>query len=181
MTLKLKHKTQINIAFTTLSFKIFKINTMKNILVLLMLSVAIIANATPSYGQILKNIINNKTTLPAGTLVILESTESLKTGQATVGQLVHFRVTTHVKADGDVVIATGAMGLGRIKSIDPSTYNNPETFHIEVTSVQAVDGQMVPLQGQELMMKGKFSSQEAASDAGKTITAYVTNDIKIKA
>ena len=153
---------------------------MKNILVFAMLLVAIVANATPSYGQILKNIVNGKTTLPAGTMVILQSTETLKSGQATVGQLVHFRVTTHVKADGDVVISTGALGLGRIKSIDPATFNNPETFHIEVTNVQAVDGQMVALTGQELQIKGKYSSQDATAEANRTITAYVTNDIKIK-
>lgn len=154
---------------------------MKNILVLFMFALALTANATSSIGQPIAKALNlNKSTLAAGTIVILETTEAMKTGQATVGQLVYFRVKTNVKAEGDVVIATGAMGLGRIKSIDPSSYNSPETFHIEVTSVQAVDGQMVPLNGQELQLKGKYSGQEAEADAGKTITAFVTNDIKIK-
>ena len=154
-----------------------KFNTMKNIIALLLLVSTFAANANTNK---LPNPCFGKATLAAGTMVLLESTEQLKTGQATVGQLVYFRVKTHVKAEGDVVISTGAMGLGRIKSIDPASYNNPETFHIEVTSVQAVDGQMIPLNGQELQLKGKYSSQEATADAGRTITAFVTNDIKIK-
>lgn len=113
-------------------------------------------------------------------MVILESTDLIKTGQATVGQLVNFRVRTNVEAEGEVVIATGALGLGRIKSIEKASYNNPEVFHIEVTNVQAVDGQMVSLTGQELQIKGKYAGQEAGAEPGKTITAYVTNDIKIK-
>lgn len=121
-----------------------------------------------------------KVVLNAGTLVILETNEALQSGQATVGQLVQFKVRANVYAEGEAAIVTGAQAIGRIKSIEPSTYNNPETFRIEVMYVQAVDGQQVALNGNELSIKGQFSGQDASSQPGTTITATVMNDTKIK-
>jgi len=121
-----------------------------------------------------------KVVITAGTLVILETNESLQSGQATVGQLVQFKVRANVYAEGEVAIVTGAQAIGRIKAIEPSTYNNPETYKIEVMYVQSVDGQQVALNGNELSIKGQFSGQDAGSQPGTTITATVMNDIKIK-
>lgn len=122
----------------------------------------------------------DKVILAAGTLVILETTETLRSGQATVGQLVQFRVRTNVYAENEVAIATGAMATGRIKAIEPSTHNNPETYKIEVMYVQAVDGQQVALNGQELSIKGQFPGEDAGHNPGTTVTATVMNDTKIK-
>jgi hypothetical protein len=80
----------------------------------------------------------------------------------------------------EAAIVTGAQAMGRIKAIEPSTYNNPETFKIEVIYVQAVDGQQVPLNGNELSIRGQFPGQDAGSQPGTTVTASVMNDIKIK-
>lgn len=121
-----------------------------------------------------------KVVINAGTLVILETNESLQSGQATVGQLVQFKVRANVYAEGEVAIVTGAQAIGRIKAIEPSSYNNPETFKIEVMYVQAVDGQQVALNGTELSIKGQFPGQDAGSQPGTTITASVMNDTKIK-
>lgn len=121
-----------------------------------------------------------KVILSAGTLVIMETNESLQSGQATVGQLVQFKVRANVYAEGEVAITTGAQAIGRIKAIEPSTYNNPETFKIEVIYVQAVDGQQVSLNGNELSIKGQFPGQDAGSQSGTTITSSVMNDTKIK-
>jgi hypothetical protein len=121
-----------------------------------------------------------KVVLNAGTLVILETSEALQSGQATVGQLVQFKVRANVYAEGEAVITTGAQAIGRIKAIEPSSYNNPETFKIEVMYVQAVDGQQIALSGNELSIKGQFSGQDAGSQPGTTITANVMNDTKIK-
>jgi len=121
-----------------------------------------------------------KVWLTAGTLVILETSEALQSGQATVGQLVQFRVRANVYAEGEATIVTGALAMGRIKAIEPSTYNNPETYKLEVMYVQAVDGQQVPLNGNEMSIRGQFSGQDVSSQPGATITASVMNDMKIK-
>lgn len=128
-----------------------------------------------------KGLFNGKCTLPSGTLIILETTEKIFSDQVTVGKTIQFRVRTNVIAEKEVVIRTGALALGRVKSIEPSTYNNPEEIRIELQYVQAVDGQMVPLSGQEESLRGQFTGQGTAVETGTSLTAYVMNEVKIKA
>ncbi|MBV6441716.1 MAG: hypothetical protein EPGJADBJ_03404 [Saprospiraceae bacterium] len=128
-----------------------------------------------------KGLFNGKCTLPSGTLIILETTEKIFSDQVTVGKTIQFRVRTNVIAEKEVVIRTGALALGRVKSIEPSTYNNPEDIRIELQYVQAVDGQMVPLSGQEESLRGQFTGQGTAVETGTSLTAYVMNEVKIKA
>lgn len=133
----------------------------------------------PEYST--KGIFNSKATLTSSTLVILETAEYLTSDQATVGKTLQFRVRTNVIAEKEVVIRTGALALGRVKSIEPSTYNNPAEIRIELQYVQAVDGQMVPLSGHEQSLRGQFTGQGTSVEVGTSITAYVMNDITIKA
>ena len=127
-----------------------------------------------------KGLFSNKATLTSGSLVILETTEYLTSDNVTVGKTLQFRVRTNVIAEKEVVIRTGALAVGRVKSIEPSTYNNPAEIRIELQYVQAVDGQMVPLSGQEQSLRGQFSGQGTAVETGTNITAYVMNNITIK-
>jgi hypothetical protein len=150
---------------------------MKSLLSLLFVSFAAFVQATPALKPLCDD---EKVTLPSGTLVLLETNEQFSSGQAVVGQLVQFKVRTHVMAEGEVAIATGALAIGRIKAIEPSTYNNPEMFKIEITYVQAVDGQQIPLNGNELSIKGQFPGQAAMGDPGTSLTATVMNDTRIK-
>jgi len=119
-------------------------------------------------------------TLPSGTLVMLETTEKISSDAVTVGKIMVFRVRTNVVVDGNVVIATGAIAIGRVKSIMPTTYNNPEEITLEVTYAQAVDGQQVALNGAEQTYKGRFSRESAIVDPGQMITGTVMNNTNIK-
>jgi len=127
-----------------------------------------------------KGLFKNKCTLSSGTLVILETTERIFSDQATVGKTLQFRVRTDVMAERETAIRTGALAIGRVKAIEPATHNNPEEIRIELQYVQAVDGQMVPLSGQEQSLRGQFTGQGATVEAGASITAFVMNDQKIK-
>lgn len=158
---------------------------MKNILALAFMFLASFAQAqddvleAPEYNA--KGLFNNKATLTAGTLVLLETAENIATDQVTVGKQIQFRVRTNVIAEKEVVIRTGALAIGRVKAIESSTYNNPAEIRIELQYVQAVDGQMIPLIGQEQSVRGQFTGQGTNVESGTSITAYVMNDIKIKA
>ncbi|MBV6441701.1 MAG: hypothetical protein DYG98_15995 [Haliscomenobacteraceae bacterium CHB4] len=118
-------------------------------------------------------------TLPAGTLVILETTEKIASDQVTVGKTLLFRVRMNVVVDGKTVIATGALAVGRVKSIARATYNNPEEITLEVLYAQAVDGQQVALNGAEQTYRGTFPNESTAVEPGQTITATVMNNIQI--
>ncbi|HCL06116.1 MAG TPA: hypothetical protein DHW64_09185 [Chitinophagaceae bacterium] len=123
---------------------------------------------------------NNALELPAGTLVHLEMTELVESGKATVGQIVNFRVRTNVEIDGVPVIRTGAMAFGRVKAIEPTSFNYPEEITIEVTAAQSVDGTMVSLLGQEQIFKGKFPNEDVTVQSGKPFIGFVMNNTNIK-
>ena len=119
-------------------------------------------------------------TLNAGSLILLETAEKIWSDQVTVGKVFHFRVTTNVMAEGKVAIATGAVAVGRVKAIQSNTFNNPEEIRIEMLYVQAVDGQMVPLYGNEQSFQGQYPNQATAIEFASFMTAQVTNNIDIK-
>lgn len=118
--------------------------------------------------------------LKAGTLVFLELDEKLYSDEVTIGKSVRFKVRTNVMAEGKVVITTGSLAIGRVKNVKAQTYNNPAEVTIELTYVQAVDGQQVALNGTEQVIKGQFPSQGTEINAGTSITANVMNDIDIE-
>jgi hypothetical protein len=124
--------------------------------------------------------IGKKVELQAGTPVILELAEKVQSDAMTVGQLIRFKVSTNVVVDGKIAIRSGALALGRVKHVSPSTYNNAAQLTIEVNSVQAVDGQQIPLDGNEQTVKGQFSGQGTTALVGIAITSTVMNDITIK-
>jgi hypothetical protein len=140
------------------------------------------ANAQPSLDMPTYNLkmFNKKCTLPAGTLILLEATETLDASQMTIGQLIQFKVRTDVKVDGQKLIATGAQAMGRVKNWSKGSYNHPGTVTIEITSVQAVDGQQIYMNGMEQTIKGRFKGQAATIQTGTAISAYVMNDVKVK-
>lgn len=118
-------------------------------------------------------------TLPSGTFVFLELIEKVNSDQATVGKVLMFRVRTNVVVNGKTVITTGAMAIGKVKSIQETTYNIPEQITLTVTSVQAVDGQQVALNGIEQTFIGQFSGEGVTVEPGQPIIAGVMNNIDI--
>jgi hypothetical protein len=83
-------------------------------------------------------------------------------------------------AEGEVAISTGALAVGRVKHIQMNTYNEPEEIRIEMLYVQAVDGQMVPLNGNEQSIRGQFPNEPTSVQFGTSITSHVTNNIMIE-
>ena len=118
-------------------------------------------------------------TLPAGTLVMLETTEKISSDAVTVGKVLMFTVRANVVIDGHTVIATGAIAIGKVKSITPSTFNLPEEITFEVTYAQAVDGQQIRLNGAEQTYKGRFSRESVVVEPGQMITGTVMNNTNI--
>ncbi len=117
--------------------------------------------------------------LQAGTVVLLESTERIGSDRVTVGKTLMFRVKADVVVNGFVVVATGAFAIGRVKNIEETTFNDPAEVTLEVISVQAVNGQQVPLMGAEQIFKGRFKNEEAVVEPGQMMTAMVTNNTEI--
>ena len=139
----------------------------------------LLAFAHAAFANAPKPLPYGNKTLPAGTLVILETTEKIASDQVTVGKTLLFRVRMNVVVDGKTAIATGALAVGRVKSISRATYNNPEEITLEVLYAQAVDGQQVALNGAEQTYRGMFPTESTVVEPGQTITATVMNNIQI--
>lgn len=107
---------------------------------LLFLNVAALAQkkaAAPKIGK-----------LPAGTTIVLETTQPISSKDATVGQNVSLRVKYDVIIKGKTLIKGGAMGSGQITAAERSKGLGKEgSLAMRPTIVQAVDGQMIPLMG----------------------------------
>lgn len=139
----------------------------------------LLAFAGSAFATAPQPLLNGGKTLPAGTLVILETTEKIASDHVTVGKTLLFRVRMNVVVDGKTVIASGALAVGRVKSIARATYNNPEEITLEVLYAQAVDGQQVALNGAEQTYRGMFPNESMVVEPGQTITATVMNNIQI--
>jgi hypothetical protein len=84
--------------------------------------------------------------MPAGTLVILETTMPLSSRDAQVGQTLTLRAKFDVMIKGRIAIKGGAIGSAQVTSVAQRKGMGKEgSLTIRPTVVQAVDGQMVPL------------------------------------
>ena len=121
-----------------------------------------------------------KVTIPAGTLVMLETSEECNADQLTVGRIIKFKVTTNVIVKRKTVVASGALAIGRIKSIEKGSYNSQGSITIELTSVQAVDGSQLALNGTEALFQSKYKGDAASVQSGLPMTATTMNETRIK-
>ena len=126
------------------------------------------------------DITFKKATLEAGTLIMLQTTETLNSSELTTGQLIQCKVMTSIYAENRLVVPTGALALGRVKKIQKGGYNSPDMVILEMTSVQAIDGQSVILNGTEQKLQGTYPRQGFVLEPGRIITANVMDDHRIR-
>jgi len=88
------------------------------------------------------------TLLRAGTLVVLETSNTLSSNDAQMGQNVSLRVKYDVMVSGRAVIKAGAPGSAQVVTAERRKGMGKEgSLAIKPTVVQAADGQMIPLTG----------------------------------
>lgn len=121
-----------------------------------------------------------KVDIPAGTLVILETNEKLYSHAVTVGKYVQMRVRTNVVVNGKTVIRTGCQAVGRVKSIEKSTFNSPEMITLELFYVQAVDGQQISLHGNEQTIPALMPNEPATAPVNILMTAQLMNNEEVE-
>lgn len=127
-----------------------------------------------------KFAFSKKVTLEAGTLILMETNSEINSSNLNQDQLLQFKVTQDVYANRRVVISAGAIAIGKVKVIDPASFNDPECITIEVTNVQTVDGQMIELTGFEQCLKGQFPGQGVQVAIGTSIIAQNKEDVEIR-
>lgn len=104
------------------------------------------------------NLLARATTvkLKRGTEVVLHLDEPLDSRSAQKGQVVRMSVYGDVVVDGDILIKTNLEARGIVTEIEqPKRFGRPARLTVEASSVQAVDGSLVPLRGMEISPVGK--------------------------
>lgn len=108
--------------------------------------------------------------VPAGTQVGVHVVQTLSSGTATVGTPFTFVAATNVIVNNHVVIKKGANGSGRVASVEKAHGKSAGKMSLQLTSVHAVDGTLVPLSGTHGNMHGN-------PEKGKASTATVAATI----
>lgn len=105
--------------------------------------------AIDSYAQ-------TKVVLRGGTPIVLETTQSISSKRCIPGEIVDLRVVSSVFVDGECVIPAGTIAKGQVSNATKaSVLGKNGTLSINVTSVNAIDGTMVPLSGATMSNVGK--------------------------
>lgn len=109
----------------------------------------------------LKTLPNETTSieLRAGTPISVELIQNLNSTDLTAGQTVDFRVKFDVIVKKKRVITAGSIGKGQITKVSKrKMFGKPGVLEIQAQYVQAVDGQLVPLTGMALKVRGDDKS-----------------------
>lgn len=89
-----------------------------------------------------------KLILKTGTLVDLESAQTVYARDAQEGDLVNFRVIADVKVDGKIVVPIGTMAEARVTNARKSTIAGTKgRLSMNITNLIMADGTKIPLSG----------------------------------
>jgi hypothetical protein len=135
--------------------------------------------------------------LQAGTNVPLETATVITSDLAVVGQIIDFKVSRDVMADGEVVIPYGSIAKGQVVRAQAAKGLGKEGFiEVQIRSVQAADGQEVFLSGNNLNQSGEnrqtlaivlgvlvcllflaMKGKEVVVPAGYKVDSYVASNV----
>jgi hypothetical protein len=137
-------------------------------------------------------------TLQDGTPVRLRLSRTVSSATAHVGETVDFEVTEPVIHQNYVVIAKGAVALGRVTKVDTRRrFGRAGALELSVDSVRLTDGRTVPLRATPEKGEGDMSGARKAAtvaaspvlvwvkgkdvtfEKGTETTAYISGDARI--
>ena len=112
---------------------------------------------------ILSNVsATGKVTLNAGTPILLETISTMRSDMIHPGQSVDFMVKHDVIAEGKVVIAAGSVARGQVmRSAYAKGLGKAGYVEVQVSTIQSVDGQTIPLTGGNIYSQGEDKQNEA--------------------
>lgn len=100
--------------------------------------------------------------LKAGTIINFETMTTIKSDSMLTGQVIDFRVTRDVMADGNVVIPAGSIAKGQVVRSEKAKGLGKAGFvEVQIKSVTAVDGQEIYLSANNISDEGDDKSTGA--------------------
>jgi hypothetical protein len=118
-------------------------------------------------------------TIPAGTPIILELTETLHSSTLTTGQEVTLKVTQDLRLNEVIVVQKGSLAKGRIIIADTEFVTEVRIF-IEPFVCTALDGQEIALGGPAAVFDKEEDRTEVVIKEGTAIPAEIYSDFIVQ-
>ena len=100
-------------------------------------------------------------TLPIGTTIQLEVSNTISSQNAYIGQKVNFKVLHDVSIDSKLVIEGGSKAVGKVVSVGKTgMLGKPGNLSIQLSRVTAIDGSNIPISASSVL-KGEDKSSTA--------------------
>ena len=155
-------------------------NFFQTLTLLLAISFGITWSATAANSPVPAQTVNSIVVLPGATTISLELNQHVNSYDLEVGHILDFTVAQDVIVNREVVIRTGAIAEGRVRSINHPTMQNPYSLIvIEVKSVTAVDGSRVNLAGNPHRVRARRIGTPAEVELITRVTARTQRDVEI--
>lgn len=133
-----------------------------------------------------------ETLLPAGTMVPLETTTVLKSGDVTYGETIEFKVRRDVKINNQTIIPANSIARGVVTKMKKSgMFGSEGELSVKPTEVILNNGIIIPLTGGQLNQEGKnklvlaiflcwfIKGGQAEIPAATAVEAYTSQDVSI--
>lgn len=130
--------------------------------------------------------------LPAGTMVPLETTVLLKSGDVTYGETIEFKVRRTVKIGDEVIIPANTIARGQVTKMKKSGMLGSEgELSVKPTELVLNNGTVIPLTGGQLNQEGKnklvlslflcwfIKGGQAEIPASTPVDAYTSQDVNL--
>lgn len=133
-----------------------------------------------------------ETMLPAGTLIPLETTVLLKSGDVTYGESIEFKVRRDVKINGQTVIPANSIARGQVTKMKKSgMFGSEGELSVKPTELILNNGTIIPLTGGQITQEGKnklvlaiflcwfIKGGQAEIPAATAVEAYTAQDVNL--
>lgn len=109
-------------------------------------------NPVPSYSF----PVMEEVTLPAGSIIPIEASQSVRASKVDKGDRVNFRVSRNVVRNGVVIIPAGTIVVGKVYEAKRSKwYGTRGRLGIRINEIQLPSGETLPLRNGDIYIKGK--------------------------
>lgn len=118
--------------------------------------------------------------VPSGTALSVKLNEQLPAEMLSAGNAIEFKVQGDVRINNLVVIKHGDRATGMIKSVTSACSGKCSQIVFTVDEVQAIDGQMIPLNATPHVLKAPCCNGEALATIGTLVRANTLTEVKVK-
>jgi hypothetical protein len=118
--------------------------------------------------------------VPSGTAISVKLNEQLPAEMLSAGNAIEFKVQGDVRINNLVVVKHGDRATGMIKSVATACSGKCSQIVFTVDEVQAIDGQMIPLNATPHVLKAPCCTGEALATIGTLVRANTLTEAKVK-